>query len=55
MYPFYHAKMSINILTSSSSIFRAEVALKSRGFGGFDKTSGEVMYVKSFVSTTYEA
>ncbi len=30
-------------------IFWAEFALKSRGFGGFGKTSDEVIYVKSFV------
>jgi hypothetical protein len=32
----------------------AEFALKSLGFGGFGKTSGEVICVKSFVSITYK-
>jgi hypothetical protein len=42
-------------ISSFGDIFWANFALKSRGFGGFGKTSGEVKYEKSFVSITYEA
>jgi hypothetical protein len=42
-------------ISSFGRIFWADFALKSRGFGGFGKTSGEVKYVKSFASISYEA
>jgi hypothetical protein len=42
-------------VSSFGRIFWADFALKSRGFGGFGKTSGEKESVKSFVNIRYEA